>query len=48
MEVKEEFGINVHALVTVQDIHEYLQQTGKFADLLPMMEAYMKEYCVFE
>ena len=48
MEVMEEFGINVHALVTVQDIHEYLQQTGKFADLLPMMEAYMKEYCVFE
>ncbi|HIW15106.1 MAG: orotate phosphoribosyltransferase [Acutalibacteraceae bacterium] len=47
MEVKEEFGIRVHALVTVQDIHEYLQETGLYADLLPMMEAYMKEYCVF-
>ena len=35
MEVKEEFGIRVHALVTVQDIHEYLQETGLYADLLP-------------
>ncbi len=47
MEVKEEFGIRVHALVTVQDIHEYLKETGLYAELLPMMEAYMKEYCVF-
>ena len=48
MEVKEDFGINVHALVTVADIHEYLKQTGKFAELLPKMEDYMKQYCIFE
>ena len=46
MEVKEEFGINVHALVDVTDIHEYLKQTGGYEEMLPKMEAYMKEYCV--
>lgn len=46
MEVKEEFGITVHALVTVEDIHEYLQQVGGYQDLLPKMEAYMDTYCV--
>ena len=46
MEVKEEFGINVHALVDVSDIHEYLKQTGGYEEMLPKMEAYMKEYCV--
>ena len=46
MEVKEEFGITVHALVTVEDLHEYLQQAGGYQDLLPKMEAYMDTYCV--
>ena len=46
MEVKEEFGITVHSLVTVADIHEYLQQTGGYQELLPKMEAYMDTYCV--
>ena len=46
MEVKEEFGITVHALVTVEDIHEYLQQAGGYQDLLPKMEAYMDTYSV--
>ena len=46
MEVKEEFGITVHSLVTVADIHEYLQQAGGYQDLLPKMEAYMDTYCV--
>ncbi len=26
MEVMEDFGINVHAIITVQDIYEYLKQ----------------------
>lgn len=47
MEVKEEFGINVHAIVTVQDIYEYLKQDGGYAQMLPKMEAYMEQYCVF-
>lgn len=47
MEVQEEYGINVHAIVTVQDIHEYLKESGKFDDLLPLMEKYMADYCVF-
>lgn len=47
MEVGEEFGIRVHALITVQDIHAYLQEQGTYGDVLSRMEAYMAQYCVF-
>jgi len=47
MEVGEEFGIRVHALITVQDICEYLREQGTYGDILPLMEAYMAQYCVF-
>ena len=47
MEVGEEFGIRVHALITVQDIYEYLKEQGTYGDILPLMEAYMAQYCVF-
>lgn len=47
MEVGEEFGIRVHALITVQDIREYLAQHGGYAEILPRMDAYMERYCVF-
>lgn len=44
MEVGEEFGIRVHALITVQDIYEYLKEQGTYGDILPLMEAYMAQY----
>lgn len=47
MEVGEEFGIRVHALITVRDIYEYLKEQGTYGDILPLMEAYMAQYCVF-
>ena len=47
MEVGEEYGIRVHALITVQDIYEYLKEQGTYGDILPLMEAYMAQYCVF-
>ena len=47
MEVKEQFGIDVHAIVTVQDIHEYLKEGPKYADVLAHMEQYMAQYCRF-
>jgi len=46
-EVGEEFGIKVHALVTVADIREYLSELPEYAELLPKMDAYMEQYCVF-
>ena len=46
MEVMDEFGINVHAIVTVQDIYEYLKENGEYADVLKGMEEYMEKYCV--
>lgn len=48
MEVGEEFGIKVHSLITVRNIYEYLKEQGTYADILPQMEAYMAQYCVFE
>ena len=47
MEVMEEFGINVHSIITVKDIYEYLKEKGTYGDVLPKMEEYMKQYCVF-
>lgn len=47
MEVMEDFGINVHAIITVQDIYEYLKQDGSYGDILPKMEDYMSKYCIF-
>ncbi len=46
MEVGEEFGIKVHAIVTVEDIREYLQEQGTDVDCLARMDAYMEKYCV--
>ena len=46
MEVKEEFGIDVHAIVTVKDIREYLAGEGSYGEMLKKMDAYMEQYCV--
>ena len=46
MEVKEEFGINVHAIITVADIHEYLKEKPEYASVLSLMEHYMDKYCI--
>lgn len=47
MEIIEDFGINIHAIITVQDIYEYLKQDGSYNEILPKMEEYMSKYCVF-
>lgn len=47
MEVMEDFGINVHAIITVQDIYEFLKQDGSYGDILTKMKEYMDMYCVF-
>lgn len=46
MEVMDEFGIKVHSIVTVRDIHEYLKESGEYEDVLAAMEKYMADYCV--
>ena len=47
MEVKEGFGINVHAIITVRDIREYLSEHGTDPALLASMDRYMEQYCRF-
>lgn len=44
-EVKEEFGINVHSIIDVKDIYEYLSSDAKYSDVLTRMKAYMDQYC---
>ena len=46
MQVAEEFGIQVHALITVADIREYLANKPEYADVLTLMDSYMAQYCV--
>jgi orotate phosphoribosyltransferase len=46
MEVKEEFGIDVHALVTVRDVREYLVDSQFDPALIAAMDAYMADYCI--
>ncbi len=45
-QVREEFGVQVHAIVTVQDIKAYLEEQGEDRALLTRMEDYMAQYCV--
>ncbi len=45
-EIMEDFGINIHAIITVEDIYEYLKESGNYGDILPKMEEYMSKYCV--
>lgn len=47
MEVMEDYGINVHAIVTVRDIYEYLRGNGGYDEVIAPMEDYMAKYCVF-
>ena len=43
-EILNEFGITVHAIVTVRDIRDYLEAEGR-RDQVALMEAYMEKYC---
>lgn len=45
-EVKSEFGINVHSIIDVTDIYEYLSQNGGYSGVLERMQAYMDKYCI--
>jgi len=46
MEVSDEFGLAVHALVTVDDIREWLADTGGDAEDIRRMDAYREQYCI--
>ena len=46
MEVSQEFGIEVHSIISVQDIYEYLKQQGIYDNILKDMQRYMEQYCI--
>ncbi len=45
-EVERDFGLAVHAIVSFDDIIEYLEQTGRFAEHLPAVHDYRARYGV--
>lgn len=45
-EVQEEYGIKVHSIIDVRDIHEYLLSKPELAKYAKLMEEYMDRYCV--
>ena len=47
MEVKDSFGITVHAIVTVKDVYEYLKEKNTDEKSMKKMEEYMAKYCIF-
>ena len=46
MEVYEDFGIQVHPILTVTDIYEYLKDQPEYENVLRLMEDYMEKYCI--
>lgn len=46
LEVKKDFGIEVHALVTVADILEYLKSQPGNEEHCEAMAKYMEQYCI--
>lgn len=45
-QMQQEFGIAVHAIVTVRDIREYLVQNDFPQAQIQAMDAYMQRYCI--
>lgn len=46
MEVKEEFGIQVHSIISVVDVYEYLKENHTDSKILSDMKNYMNKYCI--
>ena len=46
MEIYEDFGIQVHPIITVRDIHAYLKEKPEYQEVLALMEDYMEKYCI--
>ncbi|MGI6203470.1 MAG: orotate phosphoribosyltransferase [Eubacteriales bacterium] len=44
-EIRDEFGIELHSIVTVREIVEYLRSNGGDPEHIERMEAYMEQYC---
>ena len=46
MEIKEEFDINIHSIISVKDIYEYLKEKKIYDKIIKNMEIYMDKYCI--
>ncbi len=47
-EVKEQFGINVHSIVNVKDIRNYLKANGEYEKYITKMDGYIDKYCIID
>ena len=46
-EAKEAFGINIHSIVTVRDIYNYIAERPEYQEIAEKMRNYMNTYCIF-
>jgi orotate phosphoribosyltransferase len=46
-QVASEFGIKIHSIIDVRDVREYLLGSEEYSKLVPLMDDYMKKYCLF-
>lgn len=47
-EVFDDYGIRVHAIISVTDIYEYLKESAQYQAFAGLMEQYMEQYCVIK
>lgn len=47
MQVQEDYGMQVHSIINVTDVLEYLEQDENNAEITARMKEYMANYCVF-
>ncbi len=46
-EVKQKFNLNIHSLVNIKDIFEYLKNNEKYQKNIKNMQSYIEKYCIF-
>lgn len=48
MQVRADYGIDVHAIIRVTDILDYLKTQQGYETVVSKMEAYIDQYCILE
>lgn len=46
MQVQQDYGMQVHPIIRVTDVLEYLESSGADQDIIARMKQYMADYCV--
>ena len=44
--LKKEFNLNIHSLITIKDILEFLKNNKNYEDKIKSMQNYIESYCI--